>query len=557
MRRYKTLIILLLIVAFGFYLRTYNLSWDNGYSFHPDERAIAIKVSQLSIPKSLSNFLSENSSLNPQFFAYGSLPLYILRFTSYPAGLFIPELTTYPGIFILGRLISAIFDTITIFLVFLIARKLFNNVFGLSSAFLYSSAVLPIQLSHYFAVDTLLNTFIYATLYFLLLFIAKQTYKNSLLLGLFFGLSLATKVSALVMGPVIFIGMVFVFLKRSPKKIILNRITIYSILIMLATAFSFAITQPYALIDYKQFLDETTYQSRMSSDPFMFPYTLQFVGKVKYFHEISQIFLWGLGPIITLVSVIGLIAIIIKLLAEKKKNYFIAIFIFSGLLYFLLFGSFAVGWVRYMLPIYPFLAITGGWMIGQIVNNRLLKPKLTTVVVVFLILIYPISYISIYTKPNTRIQASDWVHKNIPKGSTIANEHWDDSIPVYNSSNYLYATLPLYEPDLPRKWETIEQAIKSSDYIIIASNRLYGPLQKLTKCSELPAGKCYPKTAQYYKDLFGGKLGFQKVAEFTSYPTVPVLNVSLPDDTASEDFTVFDHPKIMIFKKIDLEGITH
>ncbi len=162
-----------------------------------------------------------------------------------------------------------------------------------------------------------------------------------------------------------------------------------------------------------------------------------------------------------------------------------------------------------------------------------------------------------YTKPNTRVQASTWIHNNIPHGSVIANEHWDDSLPVYDGQNYSYVTLPLYEPDVPAKWSQIENSLNSADYLIIASNRLYTPLQKLTDCKNLPTGRCYIETARYYSDLFSEKLGFRKVAEFSSYPTFPLVNIELPDDQAAEDFTVFDHPKIFIFKKIDLHGLTY
>ncbi|MDO8270201.1 MAG: hypothetical protein Q7T54_06050, partial [Candidatus Levybacteria bacterium] len=79
-------------------------------------------------------------------------------------------------------------------------------------------------------------------------------------------------------------------------------------------------------------------------------------------------------------------------------------------------------------------------------------------------------------------------------------------------------------------------------------NRLYVPLQKLNDCENLPPGKCYPITTSYYQNLFAGKRGFKKVAEFSQYPTIPFLNIKLNDQGADESFTVYDHPKIIIFK---------
>jgi hypothetical protein len=61
----------------------------------------------------------------------------------------------------------------------------------------------------------------------------------------------------------------------------------------------------------------------------------------------------------------------------------------------------------------------------------------------------------------------------------------------------------------------------------------------------------YPLTSGFYQDLFAGKLGFTKVAEITSYPTIPVFNIPISDDSAEEAFTVFDHPKVLIYKRVN------
>ena len=77
------------------------------------------------------------------------------------------------------------------------------------------------------------------------------------------------------------------------------------------------------------------------------------------------------------------------------------------------------------------------------------------------------------------------------------------------------------------------------------------PLTRLADCNKYPR-RCYTNTAEYYKKLFAGDLGFTKIAEFTSYPTLSIgkLQMTINDDSADESFTVYDHPKIMIFKKI-------
>jgi hypothetical protein len=167
-----------------------------------------------------------------------------------------------------------------------------------------------------------------------------------------------------------------------------------------------------------------------------------------------------------------------------------------------------------------------------------------------LLLVWPVSFITIYLYPTTRVQASTWIYQHIPPQAVLATEHWDDPLPIGGTIAYRIETLPLYDADTPEKWQQINASLKRSDYILLASNRLYTPLMKLTDCPKLPPGRCYPKTAAYYQKLFNGQLGFIKVAEFTQYPTIPFFDLPIDDQAADESFTVYDHPKIMIFKKL-------
>jgi 4-amino-4-deoxy-L-arabinose transferase-like glycosyltransferase len=545
---------LFIIICAAFYLRTFNINWDNGYYFHPDERAYIMVSLPIHWTSTLSGLFSVQSPLNPHFFAYGSFPIYLLKVLSHVFGFINPILAEYGGVHIIGRLISAVFDTSTVFIIYLICSKIFTKKIGVLSACLYAFSVLPIQLSHFFAVDTILTFFMTSTIYSLVLLIDRFNIKNASLTGLFFGLALATKISAVVLTPIVFIALTINFFrkKRKLKKWVLNNIVVLIILVI-CTGIVFFIAQPYSLIDYKAFSQQTLLQTQMSNNAFIFPYTLQYVGKIPYIYELKNIFMWGQGPIISIVCIMGIIFMTIRL---KRRIILILPALFLAL-YFALFGKFAVGFIRYMLPIYPILSIFGGWFLSEIVLELIPKTylkryffvKFLMLGFILLILVYPISFISIYTKPNTRIQASDWINKNIPQGSKIAVEHWDDSLPVYGMQKYEQLTLPLYDPDTKEKWQSIHSILQQTDYIIIASGRLYIPLQKLTDCKHLPVNRCYPLTAKYYKNLFSGKLGFKKIQEFKSEPTIPFINIGINDLSADENFTVFDHPTIMIFKK--------
>ena len=77
------------ILALALFLRLYGLNWDGDYLYHPDERQILIVTDRLSLelPSDLSLLLTPESPWSPGFFAYGSMPIYLLRASSDLLGL--------------------------------------------------------------------------------------------------------------------------------------------------------------------------------------------------------------------------------------------------------------------------------------------------------------------------------------------------------------------------------------------------------------------------------------------------------------------------------------
>jgi len=565
----KTTIILLFIVCIGFIVRIFGLNWDNFGHMHPDERAITLFALPLHFPSSLKEFFLPSSPLNTHFFAYGNFPIYFLKLISAVGGIFNPIISQYDGMNLIGRAFSALFDTGTIVVLFFTGKKIFNEFVGILAAFFYSISVLAIQTSHFYVVDTPLTFFITLTLFLLLKFYTHPSKKKSVLIGIFFGTGVATKNSALaLLAPILItitIDFLLVFLK-SPHKISIWAPHIPKIIKSLATDAAiiaglgfliFLFWEPYFLIDSINFWAQTQQQFQMTHDAFTFPYTLQYVGKIPFGYELKNIFLWGQGPMIAIISFVGIIygtwiAFFKDKSAKWAQELIVVTFFWS---YFFVVGRFAIGFMRYMLPIYPILCLFGGLILWESMRTLFIhfKSKLFIIplfVIVFIMfLLWPIAFLQIYSKPNTRISASKWINDVISAGATLSIEHWDDSLPLSGQEKYNMQTLTLYDPDAPEKWQTINAQLSKTDYIIIASNRLYVPLQKLTNCEKLPPGRCYPQTAGYYKKLFSGDLNFSKVAEFSVYPTIPFINLPIDDQSADESFTVYDHPKIMIFQK--------
>jgi 4-amino-4-deoxy-L-arabinose transferase-like glycosyltransferase len=557
----KTLLIGIILLAF--LLRNYGINWDQGFHLHPDERAIVLSVVDLKIPKSISEFLSAESTWNPKFFAYGSFPFYLLRIAGDMTGILLhPSFSEYGSINLVGRLLSSIFDIGSLLLLYLLGRRFFNSAVGLLAALFYALSVLPIQLSHFYAVDTILTFFSIAVIYGSINLENKRSIKAALLCGICLGLALATKISAVILLIPIGVSLLYCLINKKRgdtsdewHKTIIKAAAL-CITLLLSACIIFIIVSPYALIDFANFARETQMQSAMTKDAFVFPYTLQYVFKIPYAHELKNIFLFGLGPILTITAFAGLLLLLIQTIKEKayEKQARNLIILSFFIVYFLIVGSFKIGFMRYLLPLYPLLCLFAAtfalWFYLYLAKKS--SPKIIKSIFIIggiCIFIWPISFIQIYNSYNTRVQATSWVIENIPAGKAIAVEHWDDTLPLANAHQYNILTLPLYDPDTYQKWQQISSMLQVSDYLIIASNRLYVPLMQLSNCDLLPAGRCYPAAREYYENLFSGKSDFKKIAEFEARPTIPIVAIPVNDEQADESFTVYDHPKVMIFRR--------
>ncbi|MBN1659403.1 MAG: glycosyltransferase family 39 protein [Anaerolineae bacterium] len=148
----------------------------------------------------------------------------------------------------------------------------------------------------------------------------------------------------------------------------------------------------------------------------------------------------------------------------------------------------------------------------------------------------------------------------VSHGAMIANEHFDDPLPfnmfgyaafgggLYRSLDVHYPgddrridQLQLYDEDTPEKLQVLLDSLDQADYIIMSSGRLWQSIPRLPMR--------YPVTTRYYELLFAGELGFEKAAEFHSYPRL--FGIEFDDTWAEEQFTVYDHPKVLIYRKTD------
>jgi len=161
-------------------------------------------------------------------------------------------------------------------------------------------------------------------------------------------------------------------------------------------------------------------------------------------------------------------------------------------------------------------------------------------------------------------------------GSKNAKEtDWDDALPLYmhglNPFDLNEGVYPsemnfqMYWDDDQEKLDRFIDILARTDYIIFSSNRQWG------STTQIP--ERYPLTTLFYKELIGchtqdiqwcyriaepgtfnGSLGFELIKTFQVNPKI--LSFEFNSQFAEEAFTVYDHPKVFIFRKTGQFEIT-
>lgn len=546
MRRAAAFAALFLLAA---WLRLQGLDWDQGSHLHPDERFLTMVGTAIDWPASLSEYFDTASSpLNPanrghEFFVYGTLPLFLVRAV---AGLL--GLGDYGHLHLVGRAISAVFDLGTLAVVVWITVSAFGARAALVAGALYAFAVSPIQQAHFFTVDAPGTFFLTLALAFLLRIGRGAGLGAHVAFGVAFGCALACRVNLALLAP-LYPLVALVGVERRVRSWL--RVFFRGLAGAAAAALTWRILQPYAFAgpDFfdlalaPAFLSSLRQIEGFATGAVDFPPGVQWIGRTPVLFPARNLLVWGLGPALGAVAVVALLAGLVRrgfaAARDARAPRWVALFAIVPFAYH---APQFVATGRYFLPIVPPLAVlAGAWLAAR--SSR--AGRAAAALVLALTALWAFAFTSIYRRPHSRVEASRWIYDNVPPGAAIANEHWDDGLPLPVDGRdpriYRRDELPLYHDDTPRKREEIVERLVAADWLVLSSNRLHRSIPRTPWR--------YPLGRRYYELLFAGELGFRLETVVTSYPRLGPLEI--PDDGAEEAFTVYDHPKVLIFRKSD------
>ena len=525
----RTARLLLFIFFVAAVPRFIGLDWDGGRGFHPDERRIVFALEEISF---------RPLQLNPHFFAYGSFPLYILRaWTSAAAAIGIAPVS-FSGRLMSGRAFSAAVSVAMVGWLAWLAFRLYGRRAGLLAATLLALAVLPIQHAHFITFDLHQAFLVLATLERLVAYTFDRRRRTLFVGAAIAGFALATKVSS---APLLLpVAIAALGVAPGSRGGVGPRL-VSVVIAFAASAACFVIGEPYALLD-PQFLHDIREQGTMVRNAGNVPYTIQYLGTRPYLDDLTQAFTWGLGPVLGIVAGIASVAAVVRWVRRPSLAEGILLSFF--LPYLLVTGWFPVKFMRYLLPLYPLWCLYAArWLAGTDERRPRLPLRAAAAVTVASTAVWAISFAGIYTRPHPWVAASEWFYRSFPAGARVATPHWEEGFPVgvgrETGDRYANLELPLYEGDGPAKIELLAARLAEADAIVFPSKRLYGAISN--------APERYPRTNRVLALLFAGDLGFELGATFASRPSI--LGIEWNDDLSDESFTVYDHPKTLIFRK--------
>ena len=612
MQKWQQWVLLLIILITAAAFRLTGLAWDDYHHYHPDERYITWIATTIERPSSLTIALDPHqSTINPFYwppeaeskgivvlqdeprkFAYGHVPLYLgviaTRFVEWLGPLVVPlfpanwaftqdvlngaETIEFRHLTAVSRTLTAFIDVATVYVIFLLGRRLYGTAVGLLAAAFLAINVMHIQLAHFFTSDPYLTFFVVTAVY--LMVVAVERGKSPplprpsspllLLAAIFAGLAVGSKFAAIMLLFPLLLAAWFCY----GKQWLWWGGTAVALAIL-----TFALTNPFALLDnsctvispalkigpldipalnWKNcYLENITTQSGMVRGAGDQAFTRQYTGTLPYLYYIEMQLRWGMGPLLGLVAFVGFAWAIWSLLRIAYcvlRNQLLpsapllsrppappllrspALIPLAWLLpYFLTTGSFFVKFMRYLQPMTPFLMLYGAAWLWQ---WRGKWRRLGVTAVLLFTLLYATAFVNMYNQPHPWVSASQWVFDNIEPGTPLLSEQWDDSLPSTMQVDGRSRRRQEY-PNVELTWHTgtgdldneekLERNLSQlaqAEYVTILSNRIYGVDPRLPDR--------YPLASQYHQLLFDGSLGYEPIYLTSRAPHLFGLNL-MPD----------------------------
>ncbi len=403
-------------VAFG--LRWGGMGWGLPFAFQPEESSIYVRWAME---------VALHDQWNPQYFQNPSLLIYLfgVQFMGLFAVARVLQMGQDPGdlymmfrgeqdlFYGLARLDSVLFGVATVFVVYLLARRLWGERAGLIAAALLAVNFLHVRNSQYAVNDVPSTFFLLLSFYYAVRVSEKGSLRHYLLAGLMAGLAASTKYNAGMV--VVSIAAAHWLLHGNLRRMLQPRSLSRLLLSAIASIIGFVAGTPFSVLDFPGFnggflsqldLGGTAWSGQASD-----PTAVQFLAGVVH----------GSGAVAAAMALVGAVVLL-----GRNRGQGILMLSFP-ICYFGFMSAMDLFFVRWVVPVMPFVALWAAYAFIRLVE---LVPSraggVVAVILAALMLLQPALYSArldwLYTQQDTRWEANIWAERNIPHGSKVAVE---------------------------------------------------------------------------------------------------------------------------------------
>jgi hypothetical protein len=406
----------LVIVAGGVALRIYGLDFGLPYIYNGDEPDI--------VGRGLTILLT--GDLNPHFFGHPGTVLIYLCALIY-GGLALDGQLAFTDLFYFARFAVVTFAAGSIFLTYLIGKRLMSYRSGLLAAALLAVVPLHADFSRLARTDVPMTFFVLASTWFVISIGEAGRWRDYLVAGFLLGLGVATKYPALLLALVIIWAHILQQLKfqrpvwaNLPRPISAGASTLLG---------AFA-GSPYLFIDFKSAWTDITFEARSShlsatSDGFFSALT------------------WYLSnPLLASIGILGGLMVIAGAWSVIRRRTSANSIILVFPVCFMIFISFLLlRWDRWVIPVIPYLCLLAAFGLEEtidafrkiVADNARVPLRICAWIFALAMLVQPLLYAlptaTALANTDTRTLAHDWILKNVPPDSALLAESNTPQLP--------------------------------------------------------------------------------------------------------------------------------
>lgn len=535
-----------------------GLRWGLPALWYPDEPET---LEQIVIP------MARNLDLNPHVFNKGSLYYYFLLAVLSPVfaaiKLFGVSAADYEGLVgrlaLISRIATAFVGATGVALMHRVAKRMAGEAAARLAALFLAVNVAYAAYSHFAYMEVPLVVMILVCLLFGLRFLQTRKTRDLALAAFTAGMAVSVKYNAALFAAVI----LFILLasvtagalkagkaarpKNSGPARWFGRISAAipfrpALLCAGLAAAGFLLTTPFAVLDYRTFLDYMARQSVIAKEGYkVFSGVSAWTGN---FELLGVCF----GPVLFPIVLAVWAGLLVRWMIRPSSVEALAVF--PPLIYYLYIGTWRITAIRYVLPMVPFLILSAVIGIDRLVLS---KPKLKRPVLAVVAAVLAFSAFGSFRNllgftADSRVRAERWMAERVPAGSRMEAYSYKMYLPRIPSGLVFERINPDFvadSPGLAGSGAAGPEASDSSragnrsaftrkglrnrnpDYILLSSfhddRYLPSPSNR--------TGELHPGLAGYYRELTDGSAGYGVAAVFTGRgmqefyvnPTITVL----------------------------------